>query len=88
VSPAWTTVLLVGVATVALKAVGPMLLGGHQLPPQALGATRLLAPALLAALVITHARPPPGPTARRWTSVAWAWLRRSSPCCSELPCWW
>jgi hypothetical protein len=54
-NPAWTIVLVVGTATVALKAAGPLVLGGHQLPAGALGATRLLAPALLAALVITQA---------------------------------
>lgn len=54
-SPAWTIVMVVGAATVALKAAGPLLLGGHQLPAGVLGATRLLAPALLAALVITQA---------------------------------
>lgn len=53
-SPAWTIVVVVGAGTVALKAVGPVLLGGRQLPPVALGVTRLLAPALLAALVITQ----------------------------------
>lgn len=47
-------VITVGAATVALKAVGPVLMGGRQLPAVALGATRLLAPALLAALVITQ----------------------------------
>jgi hypothetical protein len=47
-------VIAVGAATVALKAVGPVLLGGRQLPAVALGATRLLAPALLAALGITQ----------------------------------
>ena len=47
--------VVVGAATVALKAAGPLLLGGHQLPAGVLGATRLLAPALLAALVITQA---------------------------------
>jgi branched-subunit amino acid transport protein len=55
VSSAWTIVIVVGAATVALKAVGPVLLGGRHLPPVALGVTRLLAPALLAALVITQA---------------------------------
>lgn len=54
-TPAWTIVMVVGAATVALKAAGPLLLGGHQLPAGVLGATRLLAPALLAALVITQA---------------------------------
>jgi branched-subunit amino acid transport protein len=55
VSPAWTIVVVVGAATVALKAAGPLLLGSHQLPAGVLEATRLLAPALLAALVITQA---------------------------------
>ena len=54
-NPGWTIVLVVGTATVALKAAGPLVLGGHQLPAGVLGATRLLAPALLAALVITQA---------------------------------
>jgi branched-subunit amino acid transport protein len=54
VSSAWTIVVAVGAATVALKAVGPVLLGGRQLPAVAVGATRLLAPTLLAALVITQ----------------------------------
>jgi branched-subunit amino acid transport protein len=55
VSPTWTIVIAVGAATVALKAAGPVLLGGRRLPAVALGVTRLLAPALLAALVITQA---------------------------------
>jgi branched-subunit amino acid transport protein len=54
VSSAWTIVMAVGAATVALKAIGPLLLSGRQLPAVALGAVRLLAPALLAALVITQ----------------------------------
>ena len=53
-SSTWTIVIAVGVATVALKAVGPVLLGGRQLPAVALAATQLLAPALLAALVVTQ----------------------------------
>jgi branched-subunit amino acid transport protein len=54
VSPGWTVSIAVGAATVALKAVGPVLLGERRLPAVALRATRLLAPALLAALVITQ----------------------------------
>ncbi|HEU4399260.1 MAG TPA: AzlD domain-containing protein [Actinomycetota bacterium] len=53
-SSAWTIVVAVGAATVALKALGPVLLGGRQLPTPALAAIGLLAPALLAALVITQ----------------------------------
>ena len=47
--------LVVGVFTVALKAVGPVLLGGRDLPPRVDEAFGLLAPSLLAALVVTQA---------------------------------
>jgi branched-subunit amino acid transport protein len=50
-SDVWLIVLLVGAATVALKAAGPVLLGGRPLPARALGVVELLAPAVLAALV-------------------------------------
>ena len=50
-SPVWTVVLVVGLATVALKAGGPLLLGGNELPPRLAAVVGLLAPALLAALV-------------------------------------
>ena len=52
-SAAWTVIALVGIATVAIKGAGPLLIGGRDLPPAALGVLRLLAPALLAALVVT-----------------------------------
>ncbi len=51
----WLTVAVVGVATIALKAVGPVLLGGRPLPPRLAGVVELLAPALLSALVVTQA---------------------------------
>jgi branched-subunit amino acid transport protein len=47
----WLVVAVVGVATMAIKAAGPVVLGGRPLPPRVLGVVRLLAPALLAALV-------------------------------------
>ena len=50
-SEAWWTVVLVGVATIAIKAAGPLLLGGKPLPPRLGRVIGLLAPALLAALV-------------------------------------
>jgi uncharacterized membrane protein len=50
---AWLTVLAVGVGTVAIKAAGPVVLGGRPLPPRLGGVVALLAPALLAALVAT-----------------------------------
>jgi len=54
VSSAWIVVLIVGAATVALKATGPVLLGGRPLPESLSGVVALLAPVLLAALVVTQ----------------------------------
>ena len=54
-SEAWTVVLLVGGFTIAFKAAGPVLLGGRALPARIADAFELLAPALLAALVVTQA---------------------------------
>ena len=53
-SAVWLAVLLVGGATVLLKALGPVFLGGRPLPPHLGGVVSLLAPALLAALVVTQ----------------------------------
>ena len=50
----WLVVGVVGAATVALKAVGPVLVGGKELPPALLRVVELLAPALLAALVVVQ----------------------------------
>jgi hypothetical protein len=55
VSGAWVTVLVVGVATVAIKGAGPVFAAGRELPPGAGRVMGLLAPALLAALVATNA---------------------------------
>jgi branched-subunit amino acid transport protein len=55
VSGVWTAVAAVGAGTVALKATGPVLLGGRGLPPRLAAVVALLAPALLAALVVTQA---------------------------------
>ncbi|MCF6379038.1 AzlD domain-containing protein [Nocardioides KLBMP 9356] len=48
-------VLIVGLAalTVLIKAAGPVVLGGRQLPPWFSRVTMLMAPALLSALVVT-----------------------------------
>jgi branched-subunit amino acid transport protein len=51
VSTAWITILLLAAGTVAIKAAGPIALGGHALPPRLNGFIMLLAPSLLAALV-------------------------------------
>lgn len=50
-SAGWVTVLVVGAATMAIKAAGPVLLGGRQLPGPVLRVVALLPAALLAALV-------------------------------------
>lgn len=50
----WVMVAVVGAATIALKGLGPVALGGRSLPPRVLGMVGLLAPALLAALVVTQ----------------------------------
>lgn len=47
----WDVVIVTGVATLALKAAGPLLLGGKPLPTRVTSLVSLLAPALLAALV-------------------------------------
>ena len=54
-SEAWTIVVAVGLGTMAIKASGPVLLGGRSLPPRVAAVVALLAPALLAALVVTAA---------------------------------
>lgn len=53
-SEVWLLVGLVGAATIALKSVGPVLLGGRALPGRFAGVVTLLAPAVLAALVVTQ----------------------------------
>jgi branched-subunit amino acid transport protein len=54
VTETWIVIGAVGAATIALKAVGPVLLGGKPLPGRLTGVVALLAPALLAALVVTQ----------------------------------
>ena len=54
-SSAWLAVLVVGSATIAIKAAGPVLAGGRELPLGSARVVDLLAPALLAALVATQA---------------------------------
>ena len=50
----WLVVVVVGAATVAFKAAGPLLLGQRRLPENLAGVVALLAPVLLAALVLTQ----------------------------------
>jgi branched-subunit amino acid transport protein len=51
---AWLLIGACAVVTFAIKAAGPVALGGRQLPPWLDAVVPLLAPALLAALVATH----------------------------------
>ena len=53
-SAVWLAVMVVGAATILLKATGPVLLGGRELPPHVNALVVLLAPAVLAALVVTQ----------------------------------
>ena len=49
----WGIVAAIGIGTMAIKAAGPVLLGGRPLPVRVKSVVALLAPALLAALVTT-----------------------------------
>jgi hypothetical protein len=51
VTTVWIVVVLTGFGTLALKAAGPVLLGGRPLPDRLSGVVTLVGPALLAALV-------------------------------------
>ena len=53
-SDAWVVVLVVGAGTMLLKAVGPVGLAHRELPPRAERLLDLVAPAILAALVVTE----------------------------------
>jgi len=53
-SAAWAAVLAVGVGTVVLKAVGPVAVSGRKLPPRLTELLDVVAPAILAALVVTE----------------------------------
>ena len=55
----WLAIILLTVGTVAIKAAGPLALGGRELPESMSGVVARLAPSLLAALVVvdTFGRP-------------------------------
>jgi branched-subunit amino acid transport protein len=53
-SAAWTTILGLTVATAAIKASGPVALGGRDLPKWVVRLIALVAPALLGALVVVE----------------------------------
>jgi uncharacterized membrane protein len=53
VTAVWVTIAGLVVVTVAIKAAGPVLVGGRELHPGAYAVIGLLAPALLTALILT-----------------------------------
>jgi branched-subunit amino acid transport protein len=54
VSAAWACVIAVGIGTFALKAVGPVGVAGRKLPAHTAELLDMVAPAILAALVVTE----------------------------------
>jgi branched-subunit amino acid transport protein len=54
VSTAWVVVLGAGGGTLVLKGLAPAVLGGRALPDRLMGVMALLAPTLLAALIVTN----------------------------------
>jgi branched-subunit amino acid transport protein len=55
VTDAWAAVIAVGAGTALLKAVGPVGVAGRRLPSRVGDLLELLAPAILAALVVVEA---------------------------------
>jgi branched-subunit amino acid transport protein len=55
VNHAWIVIAGLAVSTFAIKAAGPLILGGRDLPGWAVSIVALLAPALLAALTAVEA---------------------------------
>jgi hypothetical protein len=53
-STTWATILALAVGTAAIKGSGPAIVGGRELPATFTQVIALLAPALLAALIVTE----------------------------------
>jgi branched-subunit amino acid transport protein len=49
---AWLTVVVLAATAAAVRAAGPLLVGGRDLPPRLIGVVDLLGPALLTALIM------------------------------------
>ena len=54
VSEVWLAVMIVGSGAIMMKAAGPVAVGGRELPERAMLLVSALAPALLAAFVVTN----------------------------------
>lgn len=50
----WITILAVALVSAALRAAGPMLVGGRELPPSVNAVIAMLVPTVLTALVVTE----------------------------------
>ncbi len=50
----WVVVAVVGIATIAFKAAGPVVISRRELPPRIQSLVELLAPVMLTALVVTQ----------------------------------
>jgi branched-subunit amino acid transport protein len=61
----WVGICALAVISLSIKAVGPALLGERDLPAWSIGVIAVLAPALLAALVVVDVVGP------RWSTVSW-----------------
>ena len=53
-SEVWVTIGVLAVATAAIRAFGPVAVGGRALPDRVMAVIELLVPALLAALVVVE----------------------------------
>jgi uncharacterized membrane protein len=53
-SAVWITIVVLAIATAVIRASGPVILGGRSLHPRLMNVIELLAPALLAALVVVE----------------------------------
>ena len=53
-SDVWITIVVLAVATAAIRAAGPVFLGGRTFPPRVWAVMILIAPAVLAALIVTQ----------------------------------
>jgi len=61
----WLGICVLAVISLSLKAVGPAVLGERELPAWSVGVIAVLAPALLAALVVVDVVGP------HWSTVSW-----------------
>ncbi|BCJ70068.1 AzlD domain-containing protein [Polymorphospora rubra] len=64
----WLAIIAVAAVSFTFKAIGPALLGDRELPPAARNVIALLAPALLAGLIVVEVLGP------KWTGIDWTLL--------------